>query len=667
MSRRKRFRKYRRNLDARAQRFRRELNLKIRHNIAIMRAKSRPEVPAGLRDTFMIARVMGNDLHPRHSDGQMLKNLRFILENEPEFEGVTKLFVLNHIFNPDCHSAALELIEAHNAKVIDQPFIPEEYAALGWDLSAFGSADYFTSNEFLSMAEGNQLRAKIMACGPKLRYAMGVNGARNAAIQAGRTQAEWTAVLDGNCIFTKSSFERFRESCAQKPFMPYMVLPMHRLEENSDYFRQQPNLRSMEEPQIAFHFSANGEFDERFPYGMRDKTALLKSLGLPGNWQHWPTLAWIPDENLRMAERFQYRYSRGGVFRLSSGGSGLENKTAQQERYRSRNIAILTTISKLNELHGSAAPHLSALISNVQASSQQKGNPVSMCKRPSFDVAKAPDISQLNGRVLFIGLGAMKSGTSWVSDYLHSHPDVFHSPIKEMNFWNKLDPNQMQKFGSDFRLHRMKKILLKDRTSYPPSVRDWEKLLTLAELDNLNTTEEYLSYFARRIGSETHFGEICPQYSLMPARTYQRIAELGFDTRLMFFMRDPTERAASNIQHLLRRRSFDVDQFIEQLSPESREYQRSDYTMTLEAYRQSGVKIPLKTFFYEDLFNDNSIHEICEFMNLEFRQANFEKRVNEAKAYKVTQEQKQRIRERLDPIYLKLADYLSDKPAAWQW
>jgi hypothetical protein len=46
----------------------------------------------------------------------------------------------------------------------------------------------------------------------------------------------------------------------------------------------------------------------------------------------------------------------------------------------------------------------------------------------------------LKHRHLVIGLGAMKTGTTWLSDYLASHPQFFHSPVKEMNSFAVIFP-----------------------------------------------------------------------------------------------------------------------------------------------------------------------------------------------------------------------------------
>jgi hypothetical protein len=50
-------------------------------------------------DTFVLTRIIGNDLVPRHAEGQSLANLRFILDHEPPLEACEKRFVVNRIFD----------------------------------------------------------------------------------------------------------------------------------------------------------------------------------------------------------------------------------------------------------------------------------------------------------------------------------------------------------------------------------------------------------------------------------------------------------------------------------------------------------------------------------------------------------------------------------------
>jgi hypothetical protein len=311
---------------------------------------------------FVVARVLGNDLPPRHDEGQMLSNLRFILDHEPEFGQTCKLFVLNRIRDPGAQFEAKSMIEARGHMTVSIAFDSSQYALTDWDTEAFGGTEYFVSEEFLRLSESRQKKARVWACAPKVRYAMNVNGARNAALDFGKPRAEWTIVLDGNCILTRASFEKLRTACLRWPSLPYVVVPMDRISDNGVYWRSEPRTRTGDEPQLAIHHSAHARFDERFPYGVRDKTHLLKSLGIPGPWFTWEQPFWMTNDDLRLRERHRYRFSRGAVFRLSSGAAGLENSDAHARRNLARYDAILSTVAELNAAFGTPRPELERVI-----------------------------------------------------------------------------------------------------------------------------------------------------------------------------------------------------------------------------------------------------------------------------------------------------------------
>lgn len=122
------------------------------------------------RDTLVLYRVLGNDLPPRHSPGQTLRNLRFLLQYESDFsslshlgphvhhhsnsygsgsgskkshsnEGglrVDKYFILNRIVEPDMVNAIVGLLHLYsvpNSRILVIPFDWHEYQtrSFRWD------------------------------------------------------------------------------------------------------------------------------------------------------------------------------------------------------------------------------------------------------------------------------------------------------------------------------------------------------------------------------------------------------------------------------------------------------------------------------------------------------------------------------------------------------
>ncbi|MDN2584210.1 hypothetical protein [Aquibium sp. ELW1220] len=304
--------------------------------------------------SFAVIRILGNDLLPRHAHDQTLQNLRFILDNEPELDNCRKLYVINRLFSPGREREIIAMLETFGARYVRIPFSGDEYAATGWSVSGFDTPGFFESDRFERLSQHLQTHARIWACSNQVRYAMNVNGARNVALQWGATLADWTVPLDSNCIFDRSAFDALADSCAERPDLPCRIVPMLRVSENADFFRADLPVHE-EEPQLALHRFAGESFDPAFPYGLEDKSHLLKRLEVEGPWQRWKRPPWMPVPS-PSPNRHLFSWTGAAVKRLSSGPQGLERPLAQPQRYRARNLSILNAIRLLNEEFGTADP-----------------------------------------------------------------------------------------------------------------------------------------------------------------------------------------------------------------------------------------------------------------------------------------------------------------------
>lgn len=279
-----------------------------------------------------------------------------------------------------------------------------------------------------------------------------------------------------------------------------------------------------------------------------------------------------------------------------------------------------------------------------------------------------PSADDLRRRRLVIGLGAMKSGSTWLADYLSTHPEVFISPIKEMNIFNRRHPNPFQDDGPAFRLWRMEEIALDPR--FPRSARLRERLRALAEIGRIGSDQEYLDYFARRMRGEALFGEISPSYAALPPEALRQMARLTDDVRFLFLMRDPAARMVSNLLHLRRRVRADapVAALLEDIRPGTPLWARADYGRTLDALQAAGVAAQSLLLIYEDLFTEPAIRRLCDGLGIGFHRPDFTHRVNVAQGPPLTPTERAEVRRRLDPIYQDLATRLGpDRPPAWAW
>ena len=107
-------------------------------------------------DRFVLYRILGNDLPPRHEMGQTVKNLRFILENEPPLPNVDKRWVVNRIIDPEQEAAILALLQKHEQPYLHIPFVLEDYARVDWDIEAFPQPGFFLRGKYGDMLPYDQ-------------------------------------------------------------------------------------------------------------------------------------------------------------------------------------------------------------------------------------------------------------------------------------------------------------------------------------------------------------------------------------------------------------------------------------------------------------------------------------------------------------------------------
>ncbi|TQE98429.1 MAG: alginate lyase family protein [Spiribacter salinus] len=295
-------------------------------------------------NTFVLYRIIGNDLTPRHAHGQSRRNLEFILHNEPALERCHKRWIVNRIVDPDEEKAICSVLEQHNQDYLRIPFEPNEYEQCPWDLEGLPVAvmTYKCNQYKLSSQAHERLRYRLYR--HKINYTINNNGARNAALRDGRSRAKWVLPWDGNCFLTSKAWSEILASVEGSPWLPYFLVPMARILDNSDLLRDDFRPYANEEPQILFRRDAREEFDEAHPYGRRPKVELFWRLGVPGPWDNWPIEPWDLPYPAFCADAQKYGWA-GWVTRLSSGQEDLE--THAQGTIAKRGIARIQAVTHL--------------------------------------------------------------------------------------------------------------------------------------------------------------------------------------------------------------------------------------------------------------------------------------------------------------------------------
>lgn len=183
--------------------------------------------------------------------------------------------------------------------------------------------------------------------------------------------------------------------------------------------------------------------------------------------------------------------------------------------------------------------------------------------------AESPDqAGQLPG---FVGIGALKAGTTYLDAMLRSHPQVCMAPAKEIQYFTRNYDRGLQWYARQFR------------------------------------------GCSGRVA-----GEISPQY-LMDAAVPQRIQDALPEARLFVSVRDPVQRLQSHYKHAVAHDGFKGS--FEQFVAGDQVVRRSCYATLLRPYLAVFDLSRLHVLVFEELVADPPVHlaDLYRFLGLDDR------------------------------------------------
>jgi len=298
-------------------------------------------------DTFVFYRILGNDLPPRHLNGQTYNNLKFILEHEPEFENCQKIWILNRILEEEELNRLKYLLDSFNQETIIIPFVFQDYEKKHFTFDGLTDPGIIFREPVTHHEEILKSRAMAYVVSEKNLYAINNNGARNTALIHGKKIAKWVMPWDGNCFLTQVAFDEMYAIIKTKPWMKYFIVPMARIEDNLDLLSADYKPKAIEEPQIIFRNDSKESFNELYPYGFMPKVELLKKLRVPGIWSGWHSEFNIGAQNYHKFSTEMYQFKIAGwVARLTSGNKLAENSVVKRTFFR--DTAVVEFIKEID-------------------------------------------------------------------------------------------------------------------------------------------------------------------------------------------------------------------------------------------------------------------------------------------------------------------------------
>lgn len=282
---------------------------------------------------------------------------------------------------------------------------------------------------------------------------------------------------------------------------------------------------------------------------------------------------------------------------------------------------------------------------------------------------------------ILLGVGATKSGTTWLYNHLRAHPDCHLRAIKELHYFDTLENGG---FGHQLRVQRALKARIADRAATAKSaglaraaqraadVAEWIAVLS-RRAEDLPAYLAYLSGGAR--GGRRLVADITPAYALLPVTRLRAMAGMAADVRFLYLMRDPVDRLWSHVRMLAERAGAAADR-LEAAARDlldailagrpSGAVDRSDYAGAIGRLRAAVAPERLMVMFHDDMTTAQGLDRLCAFLGIRPGPADFDRHVFAGSPARMTAEQARRARLFLAPQYDFVAREMGALPASWQ-
>lgn len=154
-----------------------------------------------------------------------------------------------------------------------------------------------------------------------------------------------------------------------------------------------------------------------------------------------------------------------------------------------------------------------------------------------------------------VGIGAQKAGTSWLSQMLGQHPLVWTTPLKEVQFFNhRFIEAHRYWIGWHYRQKPVEiRARYQRRAEVLPAVVD-DYLRRICASNQMFSNHWYKQVFAPT-PEHAQAMDVTPEYSTLPAEGVDFVARFLPRARFIYLVRDPVDRAVSQLRmNLLRER-----------------------------------------------------------------------------------------------------------------
>lgn len=238
---------------------------------------------------------------------------------------------------------------------------------------------------------------------------------------------------------------------------------------------------------------------------------------------------------------------------------------------------------------------------------------------------------QMNNKIDFMGIGAARSGSTWLWSVLNHHPDIWMPPIKELHYFDRsIDYPSPSILADDKLVFRLFGKKIHNSAFRVLFIRSIGKSILLPK--KWGELQWKLRYFLGTYNDSWYFslfennkkaikGEITPAYSILRKDDVSRIKALIPDLKVIYIIRNPFDRAWSAIRYRWSRGTLNIenlDEVIQKIEDPSQS-NRSDYFQTIQNWSSSFSNDQFQIYFFDEIVHQPKqlIEKIFTYLNLE--------------------------------------------------
>jgi len=262
---------------------------------------------------------------------------------------------------------------------------------------------------------------------------------------------------------------------------------------------------------------------------------------------------------------------------------------------------------------------------------------------------------------LFLSVGAMKAGTTWLYEQLKDHPDIYFTPEKEIHYFANIVGIEDQ-LNHRKRIIKLKEVMEKCARGNPKFISEnlddiywYANYACQNEIDN----EWYESLFS--LNTESKFcADFSNLYCQMDKGGWDNVRKTAKNIKVIYTLRDPLERLWSHYKFHMKwvnreDEALEVGfEHFKDLLDKHFFWVNAEYANNYKLLKQSLKDEELMILYFEDFREDpvKMLLEVQSFLGIkqiEPEIERLEKKVNKTKSFQLPSEWAEYMKQKIAP------------------